>query len=76
MISQLELSIISNDLLKEQGGRRIPDQTIELDYALGWLLSELSQNSFSNYLAFKEARLSVAAISENTGSLRIWISRS
>jgi len=36
MITQRNLSLISNSLLKEHGGRRIPEQTIELDYALGW----------------------------------------
>jgi predicted nucleotidyltransferase component of viral defense system len=53
MINQRELSLISNDLYKASGGRRVPDQTIELDYALGWFLSELAQHSFGNYLAFK-----------------------
>ena len=53
MISQRDLSLISNDLYKANGGRRIPDQTIELDYALGWFLSELSQNSLGSHLAFK-----------------------
>ncbi|PVB60991.1 nucleotidyl transferase AbiEii/AbiGii toxin family protein [Labrenzia sp. 011] len=53
MISQRDLSLISNDLYKDSGGRRIPDQTIELDYALGWFLSELSQNPFGTHLAFK-----------------------
>lgn len=53
MIQQRDLSIISNTLLKERGGRRIPDQTIELDYALGWFLSELAQHPFNENLAFK-----------------------
>lgn len=53
MIQQRDLSIISNALLKERGGRRIPDQTIELDYALGWFLSELAQHPFNENLAFK-----------------------
>jgi hypothetical protein len=76
MISQRDLSVISNDLLREYGGRRIPDQTIELDYALGWFLSELSQSPFANYLRSKVARLFVDAISGSTGSRKIWISRS
>lgn len=53
MIPQRDLSLISNSLLKERGGRRIPDQTIELDYVLGWFLCEMSEHSFSSSLAFK-----------------------
>ncbi len=53
MIQQRQLSLISNRLLKENGGRRIPDATIELDYALGWFLSELAKHSFGEKLAFK-----------------------
>lgn len=53
MIPRRDLSIISNNLLKERGGRRIPDQTIELDYALGWFLAELAQHPFNERLAFK-----------------------
>lgn len=53
MIQQRDLSMISNRLLKEHGGRRIPDQTIELDYALGWFLSELARHPFGDKLAFK-----------------------
>ena len=53
MITQRDLSMISNQLLKENGGRRIPDQTIELDYALSWFLSELAINDFGSKLAFK-----------------------
>jgi uncharacterized protein len=53
VIPQRDLSIISNNLLKERGGRRIPDQTIELDYALGWFLAELANHPFNEKLAFK-----------------------
>lgn len=53
MIRQSDLSIISNNLLKERGGRRIPDQMIELDYALGWFLAEFANHSFNKKLAFK-----------------------
>jgi predicted nucleotidyltransferase component of viral defense system len=53
MIAQRELSLISNDLLKRLGGRRVPDQTIELDYALGWFLCEMSSHSIGKSLAFK-----------------------
>ena len=53
MIPPRDLSLISNELLRQRGGRRIPDQTIELDYALGWFLSELAQHPFSENLAFK-----------------------
>jgi predicted nucleotidyltransferase component of viral defense system len=53
MIQQRDLSIISNTLLRERGGRRISDQTIELDYALGWFLVELARHPFNEKLAFK-----------------------
>lgn len=53
MIAQRDLSIISNRLLEETGGRRIPEQSIELDYALGWFLAKLSQHPYGDRLAFK-----------------------
>ena len=53
MIAQRDLSIISNNLLKENGGRRIPEQSIELDYALGWFLAKLAQHPYGEKLAFK-----------------------
>ena len=53
MIEQRDLSIISNNLFKERGGRRIPEQTIELDYALGWFLAELALHAINEKLAFK-----------------------
>jgi uncharacterized protein len=53
MIQQRDLAIITNALFKERGGRRIPETTIELDYALGWFLSELAQHPFAQNLAFK-----------------------
>lgn len=53
MIAQRDLSLISNELLKQNGGRRIPDQTIELDYALSWFLSELAIHDFGKKIAFK-----------------------
>jgi len=53
LIAQRDLSIISNNLLKENGGRRIPEQSIELDYALGWFLAKLAQHPYGEKLAFK-----------------------
>lgn len=53
MIAQRDLSIISNNLLKKNGGRRIPEQSIELDYALGWFLAKLAQHPYGDKLAFK-----------------------
>ena len=53
MIPQRDFSLISNRLLKELGGRRVPEQTIELDYALGWFLCEMSFHSIAESLAFK-----------------------
>ncbi len=63
MIQQRDLSIISNALLKERGGRRVPDQAIELDYALGWFLSELAQHPFNENLAFKGGTALMPSIS-------------
>jgi predicted nucleotidyltransferase component of viral defense system len=53
MIPQRDLSLISNRLLKELGGRRVPEQTIELDYVLGWFLCEMSLHEIAQSLAFK-----------------------
>jgi hypothetical protein len=53
MIPQRVLSVISNSLLRQIGGCRVPDQTIELDYALGWFLCEMSSHSIAQSLAFK-----------------------
>lgn len=53
MIPHRDLSIISNRLFKQNGGRRIPETTIELDYALGWFLTELGKHPFGDKLAFK-----------------------
>ncbi|MGO7388719.1 nucleotidyl transferase AbiEii/AbiGii toxin family protein, partial [Rhizobium ruizarguesonis] len=53
MIAQRDLSMISNKLLKQNGGRRIPDQTIELDYALSWFLTELAIHGLGKNIALK-----------------------
>jgi predicted nucleotidyltransferase component of viral defense system len=53
MIPQRVLSVISNSLFRQIGGCRVPDQTIELDYALGWFLCEMSSHSIAQSLAFK-----------------------
>lgn len=52
MIPRRNLSLISNELLKE-GGVRIPERTIELDYALAWFLVEMANDPYRDNLAFK-----------------------
>ena len=52
VIAHRDLSVISNQFLKQNGGRRIPDQTM-LDYALSWFLSELAIQDFGEGTAFK-----------------------
>ena len=44
MISQRNLSLLSNRRYKEHGGRRIPEAVLERDYCLAWFLIGLSQS--------------------------------
>jgi predicted nucleotidyltransferase component of viral defense system len=53
MIPQSQISKLSNRLLKEQGGRRIPENTLERDYCIAWFLVGLSRSPLRNKLAFK-----------------------
>jgi len=53
MIKPRSLSLISNRIYSEQGGRRIPESTIELDYCLAWFLTKLADHPLNNSLAFK-----------------------
>jgi predicted nucleotidyltransferase component of viral defense system len=53
MIPPRNISIVSNRLFKEHGGRRIPEQVIELDYCLAWFLAELATHPLNTKLAFK-----------------------
>ena len=53
MIPQSQISKLSNRLLKEQGGRRIPDSVLERDYCIAWFLVGLSRVPLRNKLAFK-----------------------
>jgi len=53
MILQSQISKLSNRLLKENGGRRIPENVLERDYCIAWFLIGLSQTSLRNKLAFK-----------------------
>ena len=69
MIAHRDLSVISNQFLKQNGGRRIPDQTM-LDYALSWFLSELTIHGFGEGTAFKVGSLSEGAISASIGCWR------
>lgn len=53
MIPRRSISLISNQLFKEHGGRRIPEQVIELDYCLAWFLVGLAAHPMNAKLAFK-----------------------
>ena len=53
MIPQSQISKLSNRLLKEQGGRRIPENILERDYCIAWFLVGLSRQPLRNKLAFK-----------------------
>jgi predicted nucleotidyltransferase component of viral defense system len=53
MIPQSQISKLSNRLLKEQGGRRIPENILERDYCIAWFLVGLSRMPLRNKLAFK-----------------------
>jgi len=53
MIPQSQISKLSNRLLKEQGGRRIPENILERDYCIAWFLVGLSRSPLRNKLAFK-----------------------
>ncbi len=53
MILQSQISKLSNRLLKEQGGRRIPENVLERDYCIAWFLVGLSRSPLRNKLAFK-----------------------
>src|SRR5579863_72907 len=53
MIPQSQISKLSNRLLKEYGGRRIPENILERDYCIAWFLVGLARTSLRNKLAFK-----------------------
>jgi uncharacterized protein len=53
VIPQRNLSALSNRLLREQRGRRIPESVLERDYCLSWVLIGLSKTQLSEWLAFK-----------------------
>lgn len=53
MILQSQISKLSNRLLKENGGRRIPENILERDYCIAWFLVGLSRIPLRNKLAFK-----------------------
>src|SRR3989338_5662776 len=53
MILQSQISKLSNRLLKEQGGRRIPENVLERDYCIAWFLVGLSKTPLKNMIAFK-----------------------
>src|SRR5579862_8128893 len=53
MILQSQISKLSNRLLKEQGGRRIPENILEKDYCIAWFLVGLSRLPLRNKLVLK-----------------------
>src|SRR3989338_5085929 len=53
MIPQSQIAKLSNRLLKEQGGKRIPEHLLERDYCIAWFLVGLSRSPLRNKLAFK-----------------------
>src|ERR1700757_898395 len=53
MIPQRNLSLLSNRLFKEQGGRRIPEAVLERDYCIAWFLVGLSHSALREKLLFK-----------------------
>jgi len=53
MIPQSQISKLSNRLLKEYGGRRIPESILERDYCIAWFLIGLSRTPLRNKLVFK-----------------------
>ncbi len=52
MIPQSQISKLSNRLLKEQGGRRIPESVLERDYCIAWFLVGLSRVPLRNKITF------------------------
>ncbi len=52
MIPQRNLALLSNRLARD-GGRRIPEATLERDYCLTWFLIGLSRTPLRERLAFK-----------------------
>jgi predicted nucleotidyltransferase component of viral defense system len=53
MIPQRNLSLLSNRLRDQSGGRRIPEAVLERDYCLAWFLVALSRTPLRERLAFK-----------------------
>lgn len=53
MIPQSQISKLSNRLLRELGGRRIPESVLERDYCIAWFLVGLARTSLKNKIIFK-----------------------
>jgi uncharacterized protein len=53
MIPQSQLSKLSNRLLRENDGRRVPEKVLERDYCISWFLVGLSRTSLKNKILFK-----------------------
>lgn len=53
MIPQSNISLLSNRLFKEHGGKRIPEAVLERDYCIAWFLAGLSRSTLKEFLVFK-----------------------
>lgn len=53
MIPQKNISALSNRLFAAGGGRRIPDDVLERDYCIAWILVGIARSELPKWLAFK-----------------------
>ena len=73
MIPQSQISKLSNRILKENGGRRVPEYVLERDYCIAWFLIGLSRSPLRNKLVFKGGTALRHAISLNIDFQKILI---
>src|SRR6059036_3357935 len=76
MIPQRNLSLLSNRLFRDQGGRRIPEAVLQRDYCLAWFLATLATHPLREHLAFKGGTALRRCASPTTVSRRISTLRS
>lgn len=53
LIPQKNISALSNRLFATAGGRRIPDDVLERDYCIAWILVGIARSELPKWLAFK-----------------------
>lgn len=73
MIPQSQISKLSNRLLKEQGGRRIPENILERDYCIAWFLVGYHAQLYEINSHLKVAQLCDDAIFPNIDFQKILI---